>query len=256
MLPINRVWKVRLKRPNETGKIGSVFSAAESVPRLRMTDWAWVGDQTAQAPDAHAKAIWQQSLFCLVKENTEGLAYVTSVAMVTSVTKHFLRFDWLIWSYSGLNFIIVNDKNSCGGGYTSLRRKRQVCFRVDKHNGLAIIWKLHFEGKISVRFYRKGTHLNKSSPIDSSCWFWCSSWNKHNSLSQIKLDDTNAQTRGELVPPLHLSAIHPDQCSCPGYEPTNQILRWWGCCQHLESASVDTFRVSNQSCISYFRNKH
>lgn len=49
-LPINHVWTLLLDLPK---KYRIVFLAAESVPRLRMTDWAWLSDQTAQPWHIH-----------------------------------------------------------------------------------------------------------------------------------------------------------------------------------------------------------
>lgn len=85
-----------------TKKYQIVFLAAESVPRLRMTDWAWLSDQTAQPWHTH-KINLRLSIFCLVTENTAeaAAAYITSVTQVTAVTKELLRPDWFNWSYRG-----------------------------------------------------------------------------------------------------------------------------------------------------------
>lgn len=76
-LPINHVWKLGLDV--EKKRYWTVFLAAESVPWLRMTDWAWLSDQTTQPWHTHTHKInLRRSLFCLVKERKKPApAYIT-----------------------------------------------------------------------------------------------------------------------------------------------------------------------------------
>lgn len=77
-LPINHVWKLGLDVEKKK-RYWTVFLAAESVPWLRMTDWAWLSDQTTQPWHTHTHKInLRRSLFCLVKERKKPApAYIT-----------------------------------------------------------------------------------------------------------------------------------------------------------------------------------
>lgn len=86
-LPINHVWKLCLDLPK---KYRIVFLAAESVPQLRMTDWAWLSDQTAQPWHTHTQNQSQTVSFLLSqrKHNSGGSSRRASLHHLCRPSNH------------------------------------------------------------------------------------------------------------------------------------------------------------------------
>lgn len=94
------------------------------------------------------------------------------------------------------------------------------------------------------------SHLKRSSPMLSSRLLWRSSWNKHQ-IMNARLGHINdrQRERDAVVPPLHLSAIHPGQSCCLCCEPADQCLQW--CAVSLLHPAPGSVTFSNTSVLRH-----